>query len=161
MKVLILYAGKTGTTEKCAKILKALVDDSVTCDLTKGTESIDLRDYDCIIVGGSIRSGKMHKDAREFIKDHKDLLMKKRCAFFICNCFKDQSEKYLRNNIPAPLLDKALAAASFGGEINPDKFKRMDRIAIKAIGGLIKDLEVTQLYTSSEAIQRFAEKIKR
>ena len=131
MNVLIAYASKTGTTAKCAKILKALVDDATLCDLTK--EKPDLDQYSCVVVGGSIRMGKLHKASKLFVQKNQEILMKKKCAFFVCNCFTEQAEAYLKKNIPEDLMKKALG------------------------GGSSKKIK-TQ--TSSEAIYNFAEKIK-
>lgn len=159
MKVLIAYAGKTGTTEKCAKILSALVEDSTLCDLTK--EKPDLDDYRCILIGGSIRAGSLHSDAKKFIEKNKDILIKKKCGYFICNCFADQSESYFKKNIPAELLDKAAAVSSFGGEIHMDKYKGVEKLLMKAIGSRVQDSGNTKMSTSSEAIQKFAEKVRK
>lgn len=159
MKVLIAYAGKTGTTEKCAKILKVLVDDSTLCDLTK--ERPDLDDYNCIVVGGSIRMGMLHKDAKRFIERNKEALKKKKCAFFICNCFKNQTQEYFENNIPFELREKALALSSFGGEINMDEYRGLDKVVMKAMENQLDENDAIHASTSSEAIQKFAEKLKR
>lgn len=159
MKVLIAYAGKTGTTEKCAKILKALVDDSVLCNLTK--EKPDLDDYGCVIVGGSIRAGKLHNDAKKFLEKNKDDLLKKKCGYFICNCFADQTRTYFKNNIPAELLDRSLISSSFGGEIHMDRYKGVEKLIMKVIGSRVHDSENTKTGTSSEAIQKFADKIRK
>lgn len=159
MDVLIAYGSKTGTTAKCAKILKALVDNAVLCDLQK--EKPDLGKYGCIIVGGSIRMGKLHPAAASFIKRNKEALKRKKTAFFICNCFSDQSAEYIKANIPEDLRKQALAAESFGGNLDPDEQKGFDRLvtllASKTSRG--KAMKKTSLQTSSEMINKFAEKI--
>lgn len=157
MKVLIAYAGKTGTTAKCAKILTALMDDATLCDLTK--EKPNLSEYGCIIVGGSIRMGVLHKTAKTFIQKNKDELLNKKCGFFICNCFPDQSRSYLEKNIPNELLKKAVAAESFGGELMSDQQKGMDRFITKLVSKNGTNKQNTQLHTSSEAMNKFAEKM--
>ena len=158
MDVLIAYASKTGTTTKCAKILKALVDDATLCDLTK--EKPDLSRYNCVIVGGSIRMGALHKASKNFISRNKDTLLKKKCAFFTCNCFLDQSEEYLKKNIPQDLLKKAIAVGSFGGEMNADDQKGIDKFITKMVAKKGNVKENARLHISSEAINKFAEKIK-
>ncbi|MCQ4636005.1 flavodoxin [Anaerovorax odorimutans] len=158
MNVLIAYASKTGTTAKCAKILKALVDDATLCDLTK--EKPDLSQYNCVIVGGSIRMGLIHKSSRNFIAKNKETLMRKKCAFFICNCFVNQADAYLKKNIPEELLKKAIATGSFGGEISLEDQKGFDKLIMKMVAKKGKRSENTKLHTSSEAINKFAEKIK-
>lgn len=158
MKVLIAYASKTGTTEKCAKILKALVDDATLCNLDK--EKPDLSEYNCVIVGGSIRMGKLHKTAAAFIKKNYETLLKKKSAYFICNCFSDQSESYLRKNIPEGLMKHALAVSSFGGELNIDNQKGFDKMVTKLVAAKKPPVKGTKLQTSSEAINLFSERIK-
>lgn len=160
MNVLIVYAGKTGTTEKCAKILKALIDDSTLCNLN--SETPDLSTYDCIICGGSIRAGVIHKKIKQFIKLNHDVLLKKKCGFFICNCFKKQSEEYLRKNIPKDLLNKASAASSFGGEMVMEHQKGLDKLIIKAVGKNLKgDTSTVAMSICSETIQKFADAIRK
>ncbi|MEG0829224.1 MAG: flavodoxin domain-containing protein [Anaerovoracaceae bacterium] len=167
MNVLIAYASKTGTTEKCAKILKALVDDATLCNLAK--EKPALNEYNFIIIGGSIRMGKLHKSAKEFITKNKDTLMDKKTAYFICNCFPDNVEDIIQKNIPADLLKKAIVASSFGGEIDPTKQKGMDKLITKIVAKSGKKTAEdtsgakslsTRFQISSEAINKFSEKIK-
>ena len=158
MKVLIAYASKTGTTAKCAKILKALVDDATLCDLTK--ERPDLSQYNCVIVGGSIRMGALHKASKNFIIRNKETLMRKKCAFFTCNCFIGQTDAYMKKNIPEELLKKAIVTGSFGGEIPLEAQKGFDKLIMKMVAKRGTRSENAKLHTSSEAINKFAEKIK-
>lgn len=61
MKVLIAYAGKTGTTQRAVKLLSEQFSNVVLRDLTVGRPNPE--DYDAVIVGGSIRMGcfiRMH-----------------------------------------------------------------------------------------------------
>lgn len=157
MDVLVAYAGKTGTTAKCAKILKALLDDATLCDLTK--EKPDLSEYNCVVVGGSIRMGTLHKAARLFLLKNKETLKRKKCGFFICNCFSDQSDDYLKKNIPEELLDKAAVTDSFGGELVLEDQKGFDRLITKLVAKKGKTRKKTKLQISSETINKFAEKL--
>lgn len=156
MKVLIAYASKTGTVEKCAKILKALVENSELCDLTK--EKPELGQYTSIIIGGSIRMGTIHKSVKQFLSRNQETLRNKNCAYFICNCAVDQVKSLFKKNIPEDLLKKAVVTSSFGGEMNIDDQKGIDRLIAKA---LIKTGVSDNLKTSisSEAMNEFAEKI--
>jgi menaquinone-dependent protoporphyrinogen oxidase len=158
MNVLIAYAGKTGTTEKCSKILKALVDNSTLCDLTK--ESPDLSDYGCIVLGSSVRIGGIHKSAKAFLEKNKEALQKKKVAFFICNCFVKECDQIIKKNIPEDLLHKALAASSFGGEMNLDAQKGVDKLISKMVVKKNMNPDEIRMSISTEAINKFAEKIK-
>ena len=157
--ILIAYAGKTGTTAKCAKILKALVDDAELCDLTK--EKPELSRYKSVILGSSIRMGSFHKACKHFIKKNKELLMRKKCAFYICNCFSGQSEGYLQKNIPEDLLKKAIAAQSFGGELVIEDQKGFDHLITKLMAKRETLSQQAKFSISSEAINKFAEKVNR
>lgn len=129
MKTIIAFASKTGTTEKCARRLAGILDDAKIVDLTKETPTIT--SYDLIVVGGSIRMGTLHKSAKEFIEANQDQLERKKIAFFICNGFLDQAAEALEKNIPSALRKKALAVASFGGELDVTKQKGMDKMMLK------------------------------
>ena len=66
MKTLIIYASKTGTTEKCAGILGQNLKNSTIINLaTIQNESIDK--YDLIIIGSPIRMGMIDKRVKKFI----------------------------------------------------------------------------------------------
>ena len=137
MKTAICYASKTGTTKECAELLKKQLPDAVLCDIEK--EKITLEQYDCVIVGGSIRMGRLHKAAAKFIGDNKAALMNKKCAFFICCGFPDQAETFFVQNIDKELLEKSICAASFGGKMELDKLKGFDKFIAKAVGNTMKD----------------------
>ena len=65
MKTLIAYASKTGTAEKCARMLAERLPDATLCDLCK--EKPDPGAYDQVIVGGGVRMGALHVDARQYL----------------------------------------------------------------------------------------------
>jgi len=93
MRILIAYAGKTGTTEKCAKRLCEKLTNATTVDLNLQTPDID--QFDTVIVGGAIRMGQLHKKAKKFIEQNAVRLQTKKTAYFLCcgsegirlNCF--------------------------------------------------------------------------
>ena len=72
MKILIAYASKTGVTSKAAKLLAERFSDVTLRDLTVGSPNPD--DYDAVILGGSIRRGVLHKDARKWLEEYGEVL---------------------------------------------------------------------------------------
>lgn len=60
MKTLIVYASKTGTTERCAGILGPNLKDVTIINLTVA-QNEDINKYDLIIIGTPIRMGMIHK----------------------------------------------------------------------------------------------------
>lgn len=157
MKTIICYATKTGTTRKAAEMLKEQLSDVTVCDLAK--DKVDLAEYDCIIIGGSIRMGQIHKEAKKFIVENKDVLMEKKCAFFICNGFPEQVETFMMQNIDQELLSHAICAASFGGEMNLENLKGMDKFIAKAVTNSMKDKPQSVPKLLPENIKQFAEAV--
>ncbi len=137
MKTAICYATKNGTTKECAEMLKKQLPDAILCNIE--TDKADLSKYECIVVGGCIRMGKLHKAAAKFIQENRTVLLEKKCAFFICNGFPDQAEAFLVQNIDKELLSHSICAASFGGKMDLDKLRGMDRFIAKAVVNSMKN----------------------
>lgn len=158
MKTAICYATKSGTTKECAELLKKQLPDAVLCNVE--TDKVTLDNYDCIIVGGSIRMGKLHKAAAKFITDNKAALMNKKCAFFICCGFPDQAEAFLVQNIDKELLSHSVCAATFGGKMELEKLSGMDKFIAKAVGNSMKNDPNKIPRILPENIKQFAEAVK-
>lgn len=158
MKTAICYATKTGTTKECAELLKKQLPDAVLCNIE--TDKITPDNYDCIVVGGCIRMGKLHKAAVKFITDNKEVLMNKKCAFFICCGFPEQAEAFLVQNIDKELLSHSVCAASFGGKMELEKLKGMDKFIAKAVGNSMKNDPDKIPKILPENIKQFAETLK-
>lgn len=155
MKTAICYATNTGTTKECAELLKKQLSDAVLCNIE--SEKITLSNYDCIVIGGCIRMGKLHKAASKFIADNKTILMEKKCAFYICNGFPEQTEAFLVQNIDKELLSHSVCAATFGGKMDLDKLKGIEKFIAKAVGNTMKNdfAKIPQILPDN--IKQFAE----
>lgn len=158
MKTAICYATKSGTTKECAELLKKQLPDAILCNVE--TDKADLAKYDYIVVGGPIRMGKLYKPAAEFISANKTVLMEKKCAFFICNGFPEQTEAFLVQNIDKELLSHSVCAASFGGKMDLDKLKGMDKFIAKAVGNTMKNNPDAVPKILPENIKQFADALK-
>lgn len=66
MKTLIAYATKYGTTEKCANILAQKLSSEAELVNLKKARTIDLNQYDSVIIGGSVMMGRIRKEVKEF-----------------------------------------------------------------------------------------------
>ena len=131
MKILIAYAGKTGTSEKCAGILEKKLPNATTIDLNK--ESANASEYDLIIVGGSIRMGMLNSKVKKFIRKNKNILKTKKCAYYICCGFADNYKSYFEKNISKTLLDEAIIYDTFGGQMNISEQKGLDKFITKLV----------------------------
>ena len=153
MKILIAYASKTGTTAKCAKMLAEYLPEADFVDLTVIKPNID--DYDLIVIGGSVRMGYLHKTAGVFINEHQQQLLNKNTAYFFCSGFTDNIDEVIKENFPDQIAAKAIAIDSFGGELDVDKQKGIDRFVAKMV---IKKVSKQSLLPCiyPERIKRFA-----
>lgn len=139
MKILIAYAGKTGTTQKCAELLAQSLPEAVVINLEK-EEPEPLDQYDGIVIGGSIRMGRLNRQVGKFIDSHYEELMLMRIAFFICCGMPQASSKYFSENFSAAMLNHAVEYQCFGGELALEKVHGWERMVVKmALKAIEKD----------------------
>lgn len=156
MKTAIIYASKTGTTKKCAEILSQKLNNNAKV-INVENETIDLNEYDLIIIGSPIRIGMMHKKIKQLIKDNFDLLKDKNVGYYVCCGFEENKEQYFSTNIPKDLLDKAVIRDSFGGEMDIEKQKGFDKFIAKLVSKNNKDKKKVEI--SLESIDNFIKNI--
>lgn len=154
MNSIIIYASKHGCTERCSNLLAERLNGNVKVVNVINAKSIDLTDYDKIIIGGSIYAGRIQSDIKAFCKNNMEILMNKMVGLFICGMQEgDSAREEIELNFPKELFDKALAIQCFGGEFAIDKMGFMEKVIVKQIA---KVTESTSSI-SEEAIQEFAE----
>ena len=157
MKTLIVYASKTGTTERCAEILGQNLKEAIIINLT-AIQNEDINKYDKIIIGSPIRMGMIHKKVKEFINKNTEILKNKKVAYFICCGFAENYKQYFEQNISKELLEKAITYDTFGGELVLEKQKGFDKFIVKMVSkNIAQDREIKIL---NENIDRFIETVK-
>lgn len=155
MKLGILYATKSGTTEKCAYLLKELLPNTEVIEINN--QEIFLQNYDFIIFGAPIRYGFIHKAVKSFLNQNKECLMNKKVGYFLCGTFKNQIDEVIKNNINKQLYRNARLISCFGGEINFEKLSGFEKIIIR----IIKKIRGFSYPTiDKDAIKVFAESVK-
>lgn len=127
MKTLVLYASKYGCTEDCVHYLKDKINHPVKVANLKNLGTIDLNQYDCIIIGGSIYVGKLQKEVQVFCKKHLPLLLTKNIALFMCCTTPEQTDDFFKHNFPAKLQKHAKTTVNFGGELRENKMGFFDK----------------------------------
>ena len=117
MKVLFAYASKTGTAEECAGILqKELRGADVTvADLAR--EKPDVRGFDAAVIGGSVRYGKLRRDAADYLTAQQDALATVPHGLFLCMSSGHEFEEISEKVFPAALRESAFAVMNFGGRL--------------------------------------------
>ena len=129
MRTLIAFGTKTGTTRKCAQILQKKLGFGDIADVSLPLPP--LSQYDLIIVGGPIRMGKLDKSVRKFIDDNRELLKSKKTAYYICSGLPGRDKENLKQAYSDELLDRAITSRGFGGELDSEKLRGLDRFIAK------------------------------
>lgn len=155
MKTLIVYASKTGTTEKCAGTVAQNLKDVTIINLASQNE--DISKYDLIIVGTPIRMGMIHKKVKRFISKNVEVLKTKKVAYFICCGFSENYKQYFEQNIPKVLLDKAIIYDTFGGEMDITKQKGFDKFITKMVSKNMDESKEIKILNNN--INNFIDKV--
>ena len=167
-KILLTYSTVDGHTKTiCEKILSYSKTSQV--DILPINSSINIKDYDTVVIGASIRYGKYREEIFEFIKENEELLNSKDNAFFSVNVVARKENK----NKPEtnPYLIKFLNKISwqpkildvFAGKIDYPKYKFLDKYAIKFIMWITKgptDTSKVYEFTDWNRVRSFAEKLE-
>ena len=133
MKIAIVYSTRGGTTRECAELLaREMKNDKVEL-FEIGVSEPDYDEYDICVIGFPIRMAKAEKRARQFLKKNAEMLKNRRLAFYICCGFVDCFDEYAEKCVSKELRDSAVAIYCLGGSLDPDRFKGLDRLIVKAV----------------------------
>lgn len=157
MKILVLYASKYGCAEDCANYLKDRLGQEATIINLKSIGNIDLRQYDWIVIGGSVYVGKIQKEVRLFCRKNLQTLLEKNIALFICCTTPGQTGEFFKNNFPDQLQKHAMMAVNFGGELRQHKMGFFD----KKLTALVSKLEPKKNEILYKNIEQLAEAINK
>ena len=154
LKNLIVYTTKYGSVEKSSKKLKEHLQGETTIINLKTETVPDIRDFDRIILGGSIYLGKVQKQLTKFACENERLLLKKKIGLFV-NSGKQNKKKddQLKNSFPEKLYDNAVVTGLFGDEITIEKCSFMDKLALR----IIKKVTISYSNIDDRAIKKFAD----
>jgi menaquinone-dependent protoporphyrinogen oxidase len=135
-KTLIVYASKHGTTEKAVEVLKQSFLEATICNLKKDT-CPSIESFDRIIVGGSIRAGRIQKEISIFCQKNLDSLLQKEVGLFICCMYEgEKAESQFIQAFPEELRRVVRAKGIFGGELLFEKMDFLEKAVIKKISGI-------------------------
>ena len=155
MSILIAYAGSHGCTEKCAQKVKARLSSDTYLLNLKQEKPGDLRQYDPIIIGGSIHIGKMQTAVKNFCTGHLSELLQKKIGLFVC-CM-EQGEKarlQVENAFPKALRGHAVVVEIFGGAFDFERMNFLQRAIIRKVANVdhsisrIKDEKISEFITA-------------
>lgn len=125
MDVLVTYGSKMGGTKGLAEMIgRALENEGIDVVVSAARGVASLEGYDAVIVGGALYANRWHKDARRFIKRHRQALRSMPVWLFSSGPLDDSAPT---GDIPpvehvakAAALVGARGHATFGGRLSPD-----------------------------------------
>ena len=158
MKTIIIYTSSNSCTEKAVYELSQKLSGEV--------ESIDLRhhhsppldEFDRIIIGGSIHSGKIQQRIHYFCLTHMHLLRTKEIGLFICCSHEPEiAQEEINEAFPEELHQMAKTEAIFRGHLNWEGMSLAKRILVKQVPRVREN--VSEL--DADSIDRFAIRMER
>jgi menaquinone-dependent protoporphyrinogen oxidase len=166
-KILLVYSTTDGqTTAICEKIKSVLIENNLVdlIPINKFQEK-ELKNYDQVIVGASIRYGKHKPEVYKFIKTHQNDLKTKITGFFSVNVVARKPNK--NTPLTNPYMKKFLEMvnwepnflAVFAGKIDYQKYRFIDRHMIRLIMFITKgptDLKGVFEFTDWQNVENFA-----
>ena len=73
--VLVAYGTTNGSTAEIAEaVAKVLREDGLTVDVLPARSVASVAAYEAVVVGGGVYAGRWHKDARRFVRRHRQAL---------------------------------------------------------------------------------------
>ena len=128
MQNLIIYSTTDGQTISIAEKIGEVLENSKVISIADA-ETLNLNDFETIVIGASIRYGKHKPEVYKFIKDNLGILDVKKNAFFSVNVVARKPEK----NTPDtnPYMQKFLELSKwspknlsvFAGKIDYPQYK--------------------------------------
>ena len=170
MNSIIIYSTTDGQTKKICEAIKenSLNKESIDIFTLKEAFSKKLENYDKIIIGASIRYGRHSPMIYKFIQMNKDILERKKNAFFSVNVVARKSDK----NTPDtnPYIKKFLKKTSwkpnklgvFAGKIDYPNLTFVNKHVIRLIMFLTNgptDIDKTYEFTDWQSVKRFSNEL--
>ena len=153
MKTAILYASSRGTTEKAAQLLMTKLNGQVSLINLKKEKTIDLADFDAVILGSSIHAGMVQGKMKNFITANENELLLKKLGLFICCMYEgEKADEQLQTAYPEQLQQHSVVNAVFGGEFDFKKMNFVEKFIIKKMSGSTENVSTL----SEEKIFEFA-----
>jgi len=128
--VLVAYATKAGSTREVADVVaRTLREHGLEADVRPAAEVGTLATYGAVILGTALYTGRVHRDARRFLRSHRAELTERPLAVFAMGPKTLADEEVAASRAQ---LDRALAAhpelrpdpvAIFGGVVEPAKLR--------------------------------------
>lgn len=126
--------GKTRLYRKVCQVISGIPGEVFLLDLQQ-EEQADPKNYDTVIVGGSVYMGKIRKEAAAYCRVHKQQLLKKKLGLFIYCANSEKAEEQAEGAYPAELLQHAAAVAYFGYAFYFERLNFLEKAVVRVVAG--------------------------
>lgn len=117
-----------GSTEKLVRHLaNCFSGDIHVFNLAEDTHP-DIKEFDGVIIGGSIHYGSIQRQIQLFCKRNLHELLKKRLGLFVCCLLSTRDSDQFERAYPLILKAHCVAAAAFEGDLIYSKLNVFERI---------------------------------
>lgn len=134
LKTLVLYASKYGTTQKVAEYLSLVLGPARYCTSTEFQPEYE--DFDFIIIGSPIYSGKILPEISKFLEDHADWLQSKKVALFSTSISPEEGKEKLDEI--EKTLGNVTSKKALGGTLKLDGLDSDDQKALEVFSEMVK-----------------------
>ena len=128
--ILVAYATKKGSTREVAEaVASTFAEHGLDVEVLPAAAVRDLERYDAVVLGTALYTGRVHADARAFLRAHREALAARRVAVFAMGP-RTLAEKEVASS--RKQLDHELAkvpdvhpdaVAVFGGVLDPSQHR--------------------------------------
>lgn len=141
-KILVIYSTMFGSTTEIAKfIAKELTDSDFNVDTMHVGDQVNLKDYDSVIIGSPIKFDRWLIEAKNFVKENKEVLKNKKVIyFFACMTLskeskstKSRADSYVKELINLVPEVKPITVKGFAGAIDFKKIPLYLKIPLRII----------------------------
>lgn len=166
MKKIYIYSSSNGQSLKICETLNE-EKESLILNIDR-LNSVNLDNFDQIIIGASVKYGDHNKKIYNFVKNNKILLKTKKTVFFSVNATARKSDKNTPNT--NPYITKFLKKTNwkpdhigvFAGKIDFPNYNFLEKYLIKFIMWITNgptDTTKTYEFTDWDAVKKFSREI--
>ena len=172
MKSAIIYSSIDGQTKKICEVIKENLINNSEHELIsiENSSKLNIENYDCIIIGASIRYGKHNSKVLSFVKKNINLIKKQKTVFFSVNVVARKKGKDTPDT--NPYVQKFIKKTKwrpdkigvFAGKVDYPKYNFFNKNIIRFIMYLTKgptDISQTYEFTNWESVRNFAQEINK
>lgn len=146
MRVAVVYSSKHGFTAECAGLLAEKIHCPTDLYNLKEGKIPDIHQYGLVVMGSAVYAGKIQKEILDLWNGAQAELLARKLYLFTCNMHQgEEGEKQLGQVFPEKLYESAEMAMSFGGKFDFSKMNFLEKMIVKKIAKVDKDVENKEL----------------